>query len=78
MKPFVISRLNSAQGIFRISGTFEPDVFQGLNIKITSIEMMGTDGWVLLNQKNSPVIDLMNDLHSIITHHLQTNDLDEV
>lgn len=78
MRPFTISRLNSAQGIFKISGTFEPSNFHKQSIKITSIEMMGTDGWILLNQKESPVIKLMNDLHSTMTHHLQTNDLNEL
>ena len=75
MKPFTISRLNCAQGIFKIVGLFEPTKEKNFTVEITSIEMMGTDGWVLLDQKNSPVINLMNDLHSVIIHHLQANAL---
>lgn len=73
MKPFAISRLNTKQGTFRITGLFELKTPQNIAIEITSIDIMGTDGWVLLDQKNMTVINLMTSLHSLITNHLKAN-----
>ena len=75
MKSFTVSRLNTAQGTFKIVGLFEPKNKLTLTIKITSIEMMGTDGWVLLDQTNITVINLINRLHSPISNYLQSHDL---
>ena len=75
MKPFTVTRLNTTQGTFKIAGLFEPKNKLTFTIKITSIEMMGTDGWVLLDQTNITIINLINHLHSPISNYLQTNDL---
>ena len=75
MKPFTVSRLNTEQGTFKITGLFEPKNRLTFTIKITSIEMMGTDGWVLLDQTNITIINLINHLHSPISNYLQTHDL---
>ncbi|WP_232769144.1 hypothetical protein [Colwellia sp. Bg11-28] len=41
-----------------------------LKIDITSIELMGTDGWVLLNHASDNVISLITELTPTLTTHL--------
>ena len=74
MKVFTISRLNTAQGTFKVTGLFKPKNSSTFTIEITSLKMMGTDGWVLLDQKDIAVINLMDSLHSSINNYLQAHD----
>jgi len=74
MKYFNISRINTDFGIFRVSGDWcvvKPEVE---TISIKSIEVMGTDGWVLLNKacdSNSQLIS--NILPTLLSHLLLKN-----
>jgi len=67
---FNVSRINTDLGIFRVSGVWcfkQPKVE---NISIKSIEVMGTDGWVLLNKTSESHSQLMNDLLPRLLSHL--------
>ncbi|AOT12811.1 hypothetical protein S40542_08590 [Pseudoalteromonas luteoviolacea] len=46
MKSFKINRLNTPWGVFKVSGFYDYHE----SIKITKLEIMGTDGWVLFNE----------------------------
>ena len=70
MKPFNISRINTDKGIFRISGLYEPSNNFNEELVVNSIEVMGTDGWVMLNQSSSEVIQLINNLAPTLLNHL--------
>ncbi len=67
---FNISRINTDFGIFRVSGYWcfkNPDLE---NIKVKSIEIMGTDGWVLLNITSETNVQLINNLMPLLLAHL--------
>lgn len=68
MPTFNITRLHTKQGIFRLKGT------QGYNqpekITIKEIEILGTDGWVILDLNNKKVLNLITSLHNEIIQHL--------
>jgi hypothetical protein len=68
---FNISRINTPLGIFRVSGLWSYENIPALHINIDSIEVMGTDGWVLLNQSSDHVIELVKELTPILIIHLQ-------
>jgi len=67
VKKFNISRINTPLGIFRVRGLWCKD---NLTLDIDSIELMGTDGWVLLNQSSANVIQLINELTPTLFAHL--------
>ncbi len=70
MQFFNISRINSDFGVFRVSGDWcltKPEV-ETINIK--SIEVMGTDGWVLLNKTCDSNSQLINNLLPLLLSHL--------
>jgi hypothetical protein len=72
VQSFNISRIGTEFGIFRISGLWR--FGSSLNtpkVEVTIIEIMGTDGWVLLNQSSDKVINLIKDLIPIIHAHLE-------
>jgi len=71
MNKFTISRLNTELGTFRISGTCSNENLTVAKVEIKLIEMMGTDGWVLLNQSSGKVIDLIKEIMPILQTHLQ-------
>jgi hypothetical protein len=64
MKAFRLSRVNTSFGIFRVSGFWHKNHLEMLNID--TIELMGTDGWVLLAQSSDNVIALIVDLTPIL------------
>lgn len=70
MQSFNISRINTDFGIFRVSGGWcirNPEVE---SININSIEIMGTDGWVLLNHTTERNLQLINKLLPLFLSHL--------
>ncbi|WP_019027789.1 hypothetical protein [Colwellia piezophila] len=70
MQIFNISRINTDFGIFRVSGDWyfkKPEVE---NINIKSIEVMGTDGWVLLNKTSGSNSQLIINLLPLLLSHL--------
>ena len=70
MQSFNISRINTDLGVFRVSGNWcftKPEV-ESINIK--SIEVMGTDGWVLLNKSSESNSQLINNLLPLFLSHL--------
>ncbi len=68
MELFHISRINTPKGIFRISGSISVSAPQA--IKLSSLEIMGTDGWVQLQLK--VVDDLIESLTPFVEQHLNT------
>jgi hypothetical protein len=70
VKPFSISRINTDKGIFRIAGMWCAQSHRVDQLRVTSIEMMGSDGWVTLDQSHDDIIQLMADLHPAILLHL--------
>ncbi|AEE23755.1 hypothetical protein Glaag_2818 [Glaciecola sp. 4H-3-7+YE-5] len=67
---FNISRINTDFGIFRVSGDWcfkKPEVE---SISLKSIEVMGTDGWVLLNKTSESNSQLINNLLPLLLSHL--------
>jgi len=67
VKIFNISRINTPLGIFRLRGSWCND---NLNLDIDTIELMGTDGWVLLNHSRVKVIQLIDELTPMLVVHL--------
>jgi len=70
VKKFTISRINTSLGIFRIAGYWCNESEDACKIDISSIEMMGTDGWVLLNHASDNVMSLITKLTTTLTAHL--------
>ncbi|KGJ89428.1 hypothetical protein [Thalassotalea sp. ND16A] len=71
MDNFNISRINTDLGTFRISGFCSNVNLETSKIDISSIEIMGTDDWVLLNQTSDNVINLIKELTPTLLAHLQ-------
>ncbi|WP_206006128.1 MULTISPECIES: hypothetical protein [Pseudoalteromonas] len=67
---FNIGRLNTDFGISRVSGDWCSEKPEVENIKIKSIEVMGTDGWVSLNKTSESNSQLINSLLSLLLSHL--------
>lgn len=67
---FNIGRLNTDFGIFRVSGDWCSEKPKVENIKIKSIEVMGTDGWVSLNKTSESNSQLINSLLSLLLSYL--------
>lgn len=70
MQFFNISRINTDFGIFRVSGDWcfkRPEVE---NINVKSIEIMGTDGWDLLDICSESNSQLINNLLPLLLTHL--------
>jgi len=63
---FSISRLHTSQGVFRLEGVL-PSLGE---VSITKIEILGTDGWLLLALSDSKVMSLCDNLHGEILLHL--------
>lgn len=71
MNNFNISRINTDLGIYRISGLWCDERLEASKIYIESIEVMGTDGWALLNLSHDDIINLSKELTPRIIAHLQ-------
>jgi len=67
---FNISRINTELGIFRVSGDWCFKIPDVENINLKSIEVMGTDGWVLLNITSEKNSQLINNLLPLLLSHL--------
>ena len=70
MQFFNISRINTDFGIFRASGDWCSKKPIVENISIKSVEVMGTDGWVLLNKTSDSNSQLINNLLPLLLSHL--------
>lgn len=70
MQLFSISRINTELGIFRVSGDWCFNASYVENINLELIEVMGTDGWVLLNQTSESNAQLISELLPLIVSHL--------
>lgn len=49
MREFTINRLHNDHGIFRISGHIDTNFVDNDDLEITSLDIMGTDGWMALD-----------------------------
>lgn len=74
MQFFNISRLNTDFGSFRISGYWCSEKPKIENINIKPIEVMGTDGWVLLNKTSVSNSQLIDSLLPLFLSHLLSKD----
>ncbi|KGJ86754.1 hypothetical protein [Colwellia psychrerythraea] len=70
MNNFIISRINTSLGIYRISGYWGHEDEEDGKIDVSSIEVMGTDGWVLLNHTSDNVMNIISALRPALTKHL--------
>ena len=68
MPTFNITRLHTKLGIFRLKGI--QGSVQLERITITEIEILGSDGWVILDLNNNKIINLITGLHNEIMLHL--------
>jgi hypothetical protein len=67
---FTISRINTKLGIFRVAGYWCHENQAACKVAVSSIEMMGTDGWVLLNHASDNVVKIIAELTPTLTTHL--------
>jgi hypothetical protein len=70
MTKFSINCIETPQGTFRISGSSSRKDLSNLALRIENIEMMGTDGWVMLNQSHESIIRLMNEITPKVLAHI--------
>jgi len=74
MATFTISRLDTAQGTFRLMGKWtRPGEYHARTsgeLTIHSLDIMGTDGWVALKQQSNT--ELIDKLRDEILLHLQS------
>ena len=70
MQFFNISRLKTDFGIFRVAGDWCSEKPGVENINIESIEVMGTDGWVMLDKSSKSNARLINSLLPLFLSHL--------
>ena len=70
MNNFNISRINTKLGIFRVAGYWCHENQAACKVAVSSIEMMGTDGWVLLNYAGNNVVKTIAELPPTLTTHL--------
>jgi len=70
MNNFTISRINTSLGIFRVSGCWCNENQDACKLDVSSMEMMGTDGWVLLNHASDNVMNVIAELTPTLTTHL--------
>ncbi|MGB2741954.1 MAG: hypothetical protein WBC60_15545 [Cognaticolwellia sp.] len=71
MNTFKINRIDTSLGIFRISGMWSSESLADLITGLESIEMMGSDGWCLLDLSNDDVHHLIKTLAPSLLAHLQ-------
>lgn len=71
MAEFTISRIHTDHGIFRISGKWGINAAENASIDVTFIEMMGSDGWILLDNNHHTTVSLIDKLQQPIYRHLQ-------
>ncbi|MHA2936763.1 hypothetical protein ACXJY6_00550 [Vibrio sp. RC27] len=71
-QPFSVSRMNTDFGVFRISGSWCSNTQNIDSIVMTSIEIMGTDGWVLLVTASEQNVQLIHRLQPLLLRHLQS------
>jgi hypothetical protein len=67
---FSITRINTDFGIFRISGQWSIQKPTVNSITLNSIEIMGTDGWVLLNKTSKSNTQIISYLLPLLLSHL--------
>lgn len=70
MQIFNVSRIHTDFGIFKVSGEWSVKKNIAENIKIHSIEVMGTDGWVLLEPSHNRSAELISKLQPLLLSHL--------
>ncbi|WDD97048.1 hypothetical protein [Thalassomonas actiniarum] len=73
MLPFHISRIHTAQGIFRLSGYWQGQCRQQpvARLEVEAIEILGTDGWQALASACRKSDDLLGQLKPELLRHLQ-------
>ena len=67
MKKFHITRINTLEGIFKVTGIWQPYPKQ---IVLTQLEVMSTDGWQALELKQQEVIKVISAIEQSIFSHL--------
>ncbi|WDE07578.1 hypothetical protein SG34_012220 [Thalassomonas viridans] len=74
MVSFNISRINTPEGIFRLAGAWCRQSGLEEDLKIESIEILGTDGWVALKLSQPQVAALTGKLAPQLLAHLLGQD----
>ena len=75
MTPFSISRIHTSIGIFRLSGSWADTASMAQkdipsDLAITSLEFLGTDGWVFLNLTSETSQKITSNITSVVLAHL--------
>jgi hypothetical protein len=65
---FNISRINTTVGILRISGLWDANNIELFTINF--MELMGTDGWMLLDHSSDKIMALITELTPMLQSHL--------
>lgn len=68
MALFNISRLTTHYGTFKLTVKYEE---KSAFVEVTSIDMMGTDGWVPLTLNHSKTSKLIKQLQPELLNHLK-------
>lgn len=59
---FTINRITTSSGIFRVKGLWCTQYENIDSVEITSLQIMGTDGWVCLNHKSKDCAQCIDKL----------------
>lgn len=71
MEDFTISRIDTSEGIFRLSGRWQQTPNK---LILAQLEIMATDGWQKLDLNHQTIIHLNNLIEEqIITHLISQN-----
>jgi hypothetical protein len=71
MNEFTISRIDTDLGVFRVSGFWCNKDIAPLALEVALIEVMSTDGWLVLNPSTNAVVTLLDSLSPMLLEHLQ-------
>jgi len=68
---FTINRITTNSGIFKVQGLWCSKYENRDSVDITSLQVMGTDGWVCLNHESKECAQCINKLLPELWLHLK-------
>ncbi|WP_350939495.1 hypothetical protein MRO13_09375 [Vibrio metschnikovii] len=75
-KKFSISRINTKIGIFKITGIMEKKK-NILSIKISTLQIMSTDGWCSLDLESGKNEELIKSIELEVIEHIKIKNHEE-
>ncbi|WP_281557065.1 hypothetical protein [Thalassomonas sp. RHCl1] len=67
---FSISRIHTSLGIFRLTGHWRCQSYAVEGIRVETLDILGTDGWLALALEKEAVKTLIGELTSELLAHL--------